>query len=99
MDYKKWLNENIGDLSGKIYIVTGATGTLGTEIMRNLLYLNASVIMAVRNIEKAHLLIANFKKNSSTSFVRAYALDLTSFSSIETFCEEMISEYTHIDAQ
>lgn len=98
MNYKKWLNENIGDLSGKIYIVTGATGTLGTEITRNLLNLNASVIMAVRNIEKARLLIANFKKDSSTSFVRAYALDLTSFSSIETFCTEMLADYTQIDA-
>lgn len=97
MDYKKWLDTNIGDVSNKTYIVTGATGTLGGMITRNLLSQNASVIMGIRNSKKAQLLIAELEKDFPTASVRAYPLNLTSFTSIECFCEQLTSEYTHID--
>ena len=53
MKRENWNESNIPDQSGKIFIVTGSTSGLGKETARVLSRKNATVIMAVRNINKA----------------------------------------------
>ena len=53
MKRENWNESNIPDQSGKIFIVTGSMSGLGKETARVLSRKNATVIMAVRNINKA----------------------------------------------
>ena len=50
---KGWTPERIGDLSGKIYVITGTTSGTGFEAARILLSKGAKVVMLNRNLKKA----------------------------------------------
>ena len=57
MNYKKWLNDNTASLKGKTVAVTGATGGIGTELCRYLVYLGAELVLLNRSEEKTKELI------------------------------------------
>ena len=54
MKYIKYIDKNIAKQSGKTFAVTGATAGIGLALTKQLAYLDATVIMAVRNIDKAN---------------------------------------------
>ncbi|KIY43464.1 NAD(P)-binding protein [Fistulina hepatica ATCC 64428] len=72
----------IPDLSGKVYIVTGGNSGVGKEIIKGLLQRNAVVYMGARNPEKAE---AAIKELESATGHRATFLqmDLTNLSSVK----------------
>jgi NAD(P)-dependent dehydrogenase (short-subunit alcohol dehydrogenase family) len=49
----KWTASDIGDLTGKVAIVTGANSGLGYETSRAMLAAGAHVVMTMRTAEKA----------------------------------------------
>ena len=72
----KWNTTYIPDLSGKLIIITGATSGLGQENAKVLTNKNASVVLAVRDLEKANAIKSQMQQNKSKVIVEQ--LDLTS---------------------
>jgi NAD(P)-dependent dehydrogenase (short-subunit alcohol dehydrogenase family) len=71
-------------LTGKIAIVTGGDGGLGLEVTKTLALAGATVVVAVRDTEKA-------KKNlEGVSNVEFGTLELTNPDSIDTFAENFL---------
>uniref|UniRef100_A0A1I7XPA3 Retinol dehydrogenase 14 n=1 Tax=Heterorhabditis bacteriophora TaxID=37862 RepID=A0A1I7XPA3_HETBA len=76
------LNE---DLSGKTYIITGATSGIGRATAEELAKKNARVIMACRNREKCVQVRRDIVLNTRNKQVYCRQCDLEDFESIRTF--------------
>ncbi|MFN0050056.1 MAG: oxidoreductase [Cytophagales bacterium] len=92
-----WTTQQIPNLTGKNIIVTGATSGLGKEISKVLAQKGATVIMAVRNTEKAKLVCDEISKNYSNAKLIIKKLDLSSLKSINLFSTEINNEFGHLD--
>lgn len=54
------------DLTGQVFIVTGANSGIGKEAARGLLKRNATVVLACRNPQKSEATIQEFKRSVKT---------------------------------
>lgn len=92
-----WTVDKIGNLEGKIILVTGGNSGLGFEAVQIYAEHKAKVIMAVRTVsngEKAKALIINKHPGVDIDIME---LDLSSLTSIDCFVKEFISRYNHLD--
>jgi len=94
---KKWNTNNIPDLSGRIAIITGATSGLGKEAARVLASKNATVIMAVRNVQKGEDVAAEFKNAMPNAQIKVGKLDLDNLASVKSFSEQILAGYNRLD--
>ncbi|MFT4127814.1 MAG: oxidoreductase [Gordonia sp. (in: high G+C Gram-positive bacteria)] len=78
-----WGTKDIGDLSGRTVVVTGANSGLGEATTRALAAAGATVIMACRNTTKAEQVAVGLGDRVSVA-----ALDLASLESIRAFAAE-----------
>ncbi len=81
------------DLTGKVTIVTGGYGHLGSAMVKALLSANAKVIVAGRNIEKYELKFTA-KERTQMFFMQ---LDITSETSINKLFDEVYRKFGRID--
>ncbi len=85
------LNE---DLSGKVAIVTGATGGIGKEIARGLARMGATLIVCARNPSKGAEVVSEIKKDAKKpDSVSAMTLDVSSLASIKKFVDEFKTKH------
>ncbi|KAI1176531.1 putative estradiol 17 beta-dehydrogenase [Nemania sp. FL0916] len=90
--------KHVPDLSGKVYIVTGASSGLGRELSRLLYIKNAKVYVTARSEEKGNAVIQYIKAavpESSGSLV-FLPLDLDDLSSIKASAERFLSAETKL---
>jgi NAD(P)-dependent dehydrogenase (short-subunit alcohol dehydrogenase family) len=83
-----WTPDDIGDQSGRTFVITGANSGIGLEAARELVHAGAHVVLAVRNTDKgaeAAAAIADGAKG--TTDVRR--LDLADLSSVRAFAAEL----------
>lgn len=96
---KGWTPERLGNLSGKIYIITGANAGAGFEASRILLGKGAEVVMLNRSEKKSSVAINDLKEqfgeNAKVSFVK---MDLAELSSVRSAANEVINTVPKIDA-
>lgn len=92
------------DLQGKTIIVTGASAGMGLETARQLLTLNASiVVLAVRNISKGEDCKASLltdqavKKHNSAPTIKVMKLDMDDYSSVQSFAKAVKAEIPVVD--
>ena len=85
------------DLSGKIYIVTGASSGLGQEAARALASRGASIIMAVRSLEKGQVAAAAIRKAVPDARLDIRQVDLASLASVRAFTEGVAGAYSGLD--
>jgi NAD(P)-dependent dehydrogenase (short-subunit alcohol dehydrogenase family) len=97
MSNSKWNNDTIPDQTNKVIIITGATSGLGKQAAKVLLQKNASVIMAVRNIEKAKKIVAEFGNNIPIKNIDIRELDLNNLTSIKDFINGVYDDYKSLD--
>jgi NAD(P)-dependent dehydrogenase (short-subunit alcohol dehydrogenase family) len=97
MAKSKWKISNIPDQAGRIIIITGATSGLGKEASIQLALKNASVVLAVRNLQKAEHVKGEILSLKPESDIRVRHLDLGSLNSIQKFAAEITSETDHLD--
>ena len=87
-----WTEQDIPDQRGRVAIVTGANTGLGFETARMLAEHGATVILAVRDVEKGQKAAARIAGN-----VVVQALDLTSLDSIRTAAAHLRAAHQRID--
>jgi len=80
-----WTAADIPDQTGRVAIVTGANSGLGLEIARALAGAGAYVVMACRNLEKAHAARMSVPGGDDHSEVRE--LDLADLDSVRAFAD------------
>jgi NAD(P)-dependent dehydrogenase (short-subunit alcohol dehydrogenase family) len=88
----KWTQRNIPDQSGRVAIVTGANTGLGFETARVLAERGASVVLAVRDVEKGKQAAARMAGD-----VTVQALDLTSLDSVRAAAADLRAAHQRID--
>ncbi|KAK4615778.1 Short-chain dehydrogenase/reductase [Fulvia fulva] len=86
--------KNLGDLAGKVYIVTGSNTGVGKELSRLLYSKNATVYIAARSQEKALSAISSIKTTSpdSKGKLTFLHLDLSDLSTVKTAAETFLSQ-------
>ena len=80
-----WTADDLPDLTGKHYVVTGANSGLGFETARALVRRGAEVVLACRDTGKAGTALDRIKAESPGARVEARELDLASLASVRAF--------------
>ena len=94
-----WTPERLGDLSGKIYVITGANSGTGFEASKILLSRGAKVVMLNRNPTKSNEAIATLKNElGNTVDVSFICLDLAEQASVRNAAQEVLETLPRIDA-
>ncbi|WPV68072.1 oxidoreductase [Chitinophaga sp. LS1] len=91
-----WTKNNIPDLTGKTAIVTGANTGIGFETALALYEKGAHVILACRDLNKAHQAIAKIKEYRGNGILEAAQLNLENLTQINEFVEWFIQKHPHL---
>jgi NAD(P)-dependent dehydrogenase (short-subunit alcohol dehydrogenase family) len=92
-----WTTSNIPNQSGKLAIVTGATGGLGLDTALGLAGAGAEVILAGRNPAKGRDAEALIHDRRSDAKARFELLDLASLTSVKAFADRLLASARPID--
>ena len=92
-----WTTHDIPDQSGRLAIVTGATGGLGLETALDLAGAGAEVILAGRNPAKGAAAEAFIRARHAKAAVRFEMVDLASLASVEAFTRRQLAQGRPID--
>lgn len=91
----KCYSDNI--MTGKVVIVTGASGGLGYETALDLARRGAKVIIACRDDIRGKNAVAKIINTTKNKFVRYIQLDLSSLTSVRKFVKEFINTESKLD--
>ena len=97
MDREKWTEDDIPDQSGRVCVVTGANSGLGLETARALAAHGASVVLAVRNLDKGAEAVARIRAATPNADLSVQQLDLASLDSIRAAARELGDNTDRID--
>ncbi|WP_242078267.1 SDR family oxidoreductase [Brevundimonas diminuta] len=92
-----WTTNDIPDLSGRLAIVTGATGGLGLETAIVLAGKGAEVVLAARSPDKGTEAERLIRFRHPNAAVRFDLLDLASLASVQAFAERYLATGRPID--
>ncbi|MEL6623914.1 MAG: SDR family oxidoreductase [Bacteroidota bacterium] len=94
-----WTPAQLGDLSGKTYLITGANAGAGFEASKILLSRGAEVVMLNRNEQKSEKAIADLKRQLGADIrVSFIKMDLAELSSVRHAAHVVIHTVVKIDA-
>ena len=94
--FKNWKLNQLPDLKGKTFVITGANGGLGFITAQELGQRGANIIMACRSITKANSAKAKLEKVVKGS-LDLVPLDLSDMASVRRGAEEVRSLTTKVD--
>lgn len=92
-----WTTEDIPDQTGRLAIVTGATGGLGLETALDLAGAGAEVVLAGRNPAKGQAAEDLIRGRHRRAQVRFEAVDLASLASVADFAGRMLAAGRAVD--
>jgi NAD(P)-dependent dehydrogenase (short-subunit alcohol dehydrogenase family) len=92
-----WTTQDIPDQTGRLAIVTGATGGLGLETALDLAGAGAEVILVGRSAAKGERAVALIKGRHRSAEVRFEQVDLASLMSVNAFADRMLAAGRPID--
>ncbi len=81
------------DLSGRLALVTGASGGLGEETARALASKGASVVITARDLPKADAAAKAIRESTGNDAVEVEELELGSAESIRAFAERFLAKH------
>ena len=92
-----WKATDIPDQRGRIAVVTGANSGLGLEASRELARQGATVVMAVRDLDKGTAALADIRAGVPAADLELRKLDLGSLASVQAFVGTVLGEHPVID--
>ncbi len=93
----KWTADDITDQSGRVAVVTGANSGLGLETARGLAGKGASVVLAVRDLDRGRAAIEAIRADHGDADLELQELDLASLDSIRAAAAEIGRRFERID--
>ncbi len=93
----KWTAELIGDLKGKMVIVTGGASGIGFSASEVLASRGADLVIAVRNTVKGEKEAERIRAKQAASSVTVMHLDLGDLASVKQFATEFSSRFDRLD--
>ena len=96
MDQKTWLKKYGTSLEGKTVAITGATGGLGMEICRGVLFLGGRLLLLNRSKEKTEALRETLLKEFPKGELRCFPLDLQDMGSVQAACAFLMNNIPDI---
>jgi NAD(P)-dependent dehydrogenase (short-subunit alcohol dehydrogenase family) len=93
----QWTSEDVPGQQGRVAVVTGANTGLGFETAQILAGRGASVVLAVRNVEKGKEAAARIAAAAPGASVTVQELDLTSLDSVRAAASELRTAQPRID--
>ena len=94
---KNWTKNDISNLNGKVFIITGANSGIGYESSLALAEKGATVVMACRNSEKARRAMEMIKAAVPAAKVETMQLDLANLKSVQEFADTFKKKYDKLD--
>ena len=85
------------DLSGKVAIVTGASGGLGAETARALASKGAAVTIAARDLTRAQAMADQIKESTGNPNVDVGELELDKPNSVRAFANNYLANHTELN--
>jgi NAD(P)-dependent dehydrogenase (short-subunit alcohol dehydrogenase family) len=92
-----WTTADVGDQSGRIAVVTGATAGLGLETARVLAQHGATVVLAGRDQAKTSAAADLIRATRSSATVETVEMDLASLESVRTAAAELVARFPKLD--
>lgn len=93
----EWTSTNIPDQRGRTAIVTGSSAGIGFETARALAAKGATVVLAVRSLEKGEVARDAIARAHPAARIELQRLDLSSLASVCTAAEELRAKHDRID--
>jgi NAD(P)-dependent dehydrogenase (short-subunit alcohol dehydrogenase family) len=93
----RWTTDDIPDQQGRLAVVTGANTGLGFETAQALAVRGASVVLAVRNVEKGKQAAARIAAAAPGASVTVQELDLSSLDSVRAAAGSLRAGCPRID--
>src|SRR6266436_3740170 len=93
----KWTSDDMPGQQGRVAVVTGANTGLGFETAQVLAARGASVVLAVRDIEKGKRAATRIAETAAGANIMVQPLDLTSLDSIRAAADELRAKHPRID--
>src|SRR6266540_1122761 len=94
---KKWTSDDVPGQHGRLAVVTGANTGLGFETAQVLAARGASVVLAVRDIEKGKHAAARIAGTAPGADIMVQPLDLASLDSIRAAADQLRAKHPRID--
>lgn len=91
------LRRNEPDLTGRVVVVTGANSGTGKETSVALAAMGATVVMAVRDLQKGESAADEVRHRSGRGAVGVGQLDLGSFASVRAFAAKLLDGHDRLD--
>jgi NAD(P)-dependent dehydrogenase (short-subunit alcohol dehydrogenase family) len=92
-----WTAADVGDQSGRIAVVTGATSGLGLETARVLAENGATVVLAGRDQAKTSAAVGAIRASRPAAVVETAELDLTSLESVRVTAAALTARFPKLD--
>jgi NAD(P)-dependent dehydrogenase (short-subunit alcohol dehydrogenase family) len=92
-----WSAVDVGDLTGRVALVTGANSGIGYEVTRVLADHGAHVLMACRNQEKAARARDKLESQLSRSSLELVDLDLSDLASVRAAAGRVLDQHARLD--
>ncbi|MBW2418757.1 MAG: SDR family NAD(P)-dependent oxidoreductase [Deltaproteobacteria bacterium] len=85
------------DLSGRLALVTGASGGLGAETARALASVGAEVVLAVRNVAKGEGVAESIRASVDGAHIEVRELELSVPASVRAFAKGFLAEHPSLN--
>ena len=93
----KWNQEDIPDQSGRVIVITGANSGLGLESSRILAAKGATIVMAVRSLDKGEKARDEILAGQPDASLDVMHLDVGDLSSVKEFASALKAKYDRLD--
>ena len=92
-----WTAQDIPDQTGRVAVVTGANSGIGFETAKALAAKSATVVMACRNLDKAHNAASKIRKEVPDARLEILELDLADLNRVHDFADAFKDKYDRLD--